>query len=82
MAETLTLVVERVDDIPLLLAQMQKLEMAQKIDKHLPSHGNRKGLSYEQLACVWLTHIIPQADHQSNISNRWYPWLSRESSHP
>ena len=36
MAETLTLVVERVDDIPLLLAQMQKLEMAQKIDKHSP----------------------------------------------
>ena len=71
MAETLTLVVERVDDIPLLLAQMQKLEMAQKIDKHLPSHGNRKGLSYGQLACVWLTHIISQADHRMNQVRQW-----------
>ena len=71
MAETLTLIVERVDDIPLLLTQMQKLEMAQKIDKHLPAHGNRKGLSYGELACVWLTHIISQADHRMNQVRQW-----------
>uniref|UniRef100_UPI003750F0D0 IS1634 family transposase n=1 Tax=Armatimonas sp. TaxID=1872638 RepID=UPI003750F0D0 len=71
MAETLTLITERVDDIPLLLAQMQKLEMAQKIDQHLPAHGNRKGLSYGALACVWLTHIISQADHRMNQLQQW-----------
>jgi transposase len=71
MTETLTLITERVDDIPLLLAQMQKLEMAQNIDKHLSVHGNRKGLSYGALACIWLTHIISQADHRMNQVRQW-----------
>ena len=71
MTETLTLITERVDDIPVLFEQMQKLEMAQQIDKHLHSHGNRKGLSYGVLACVWLTHIISQADHRMNQVRQW-----------
>jgi transposase len=71
MTETLTLITERVDDIPVLFEQMQKLEMAQQIDKHLSSHGNRKGLSYGVLACVWLTHIISQADHRMNQVRQW-----------
>ena len=33
MTETLTLITERVDDIPVLFEQMQKLEMAQQIDR-------------------------------------------------
>ena len=71
MTETLTLITERVDDIPLLLAQMQKLEMAQLIDTHFSAHGNRKGLSYGALTCVWLTHIISQADHRMNQVRQW-----------
>ena len=71
MTETLTLITERVDDIPVLLEQMQKLEIAQQIDKHLSPHGNRKGLSYGVLACVWLTHIISQADHRMNQVREW-----------
>lgn len=71
MTETLTLITERVDDIPVLFEQMQKLEMAQQIDKHLSSHGNRKGLSYGVVACVWLTHIISQADHRMNQVRQW-----------
>ena len=62
---------ERVDDIPLLLHQMQHLGLAQVIDKHLRPHGNRQGLSYGQLACVWLTHILSQADHRMNQVRGW-----------
>ena len=36
---------ERVDDIPLLLAQMEKMNMAALLDKHFPMHGNWQGLS-------------------------------------
>ena len=70
-AGSLSLLTERVDDIPLLLAQMQKLEMAQRIDTHFSAHGNRKGLSYGALACVWLTHILSQADHRMNQVRQW-----------
>jgi len=31
---------ERVDDIPLLLEQMQRMELPTLIDQHFPAHGN------------------------------------------
>ena len=30
--------IERVDDIPLLLAQIEKMEVASLLDKHFPTH--------------------------------------------
>ena len=32
--------IERSDDIPLLIAQMEKMEVAALLDKHFPTHGN------------------------------------------
>jgi hypothetical protein len=43
MKETLSIETERADDIPLLLAHMQHMNMANLLDKHIPVHGNRKG---------------------------------------
>ncbi len=45
MNEALTIKTERVDDIPLLLAQMQRMGLVELLDKHFPTHGNRVGLS-------------------------------------
>lgn len=71
MNQTQPFFAERVDDIPLLLHQMQHLGLAQLIDKHLLPHGNRQGISYGGLACVWLTHILSQADHCMNHVRDW-----------
>ena len=71
MTETLSVLTERVDDIPLLLQQMQHLHLAEDIDSHLRPHGNRQGLSYGWLACLWLTHILSQADHRMNHVRAW-----------
>ena len=71
MNETPSFLTERVDDIPLLLQQMQHLGLAQLIDAHLIPHGNRQGLSYGQLACVWLAHILSQADHCLSHVRAW-----------
>jgi transposase len=71
MPETLSLITERVDDLPLLLSQMQHLGLAQQIDIHLLPHGNRQGISYGWLACVWLSHILSQADHRMNHVRGW-----------
>jgi transposase len=71
MTETLSVYTERVDDIPLLLHQMQHLRLAEDIDNHLRPHGNRRGLSYGWLACLWLTHILSQADHRMNHVRGW-----------
>ena len=57
---------ERVDDLPLLLEHINKLEIAQIIDKNIKRHGNRKGASLGWIAQTWLAHIISKSDHRMN----------------
>jgi hypothetical protein len=52
MNETLTIRKERVDDLPLLLAQMQRMGIANLLDAHFPTHGNREGLSLGMMTSV------------------------------
>ena len=74
MNEPLTIRTERVDDIPLLLAQMQRMGLASMLDEHFPTHGNREGLSLGWVITLWLTHVLSQADHRMN---RVQPWAER-----
>src|SRR5216110_3189665 len=71
MKETLNNETERVDDIPLLLAHMQHMNLAQMLDKHIPVHGNRKGLSLGNVVIVWLAHILSEGDHRMNHVQEW-----------
>src|SRR5258708_4085336 len=71
MKEVLSIETERIDDIPLLLTHMQRMQLAELLDKHIPTHGHRKGLSVGELSVVWLTHILSQADHRMNRVQEW-----------
>jgi transposase len=71
MKEALSIETERTDDIPLLLAHMQRMQLAILLDKHFPTHGLRKGLSMGELILVWLTHVFSQADHRMNRVQQW-----------
>jgi transposase len=71
MNELLTMRTERVDDIPLLLAQMQRMGLACLLDAHFPTHGNREGLSLGVVSMIWLTHIHVPADHRMNCVQPW-----------
>jgi transposase len=71
MKETLNIETERVDDIPLLLAHMQGMNLASLLDKHIPVHGNRKGLSLGNVTMVWLSHILSEANHRMNHVQEW-----------
>ena len=62
---------ERVDDIPLLLAQMEKMNLAALLDKHFPMHGNWQGLSLGQIVAVWLAYILSEGDHRLNSVQGW-----------
>lgn len=57
---------ERVDDIPLLLAQMDKMNIAALLDKYFPMHGNWQGLSLGEIVVVWLAYILSEGDHRLN----------------
>src|SRR5438128_12331501 len=71
MNEPLTIRTERVDDIPLLLAHMQRMGLAELLDKHFPTHGNRAGLSLGWVTALWLTHVHAPADHRMNRVQSW-----------
>src|SRR2546421_672815 len=74
MNEPLTITTERVDDIALLLAQMQRMGIARLLDAHFPTHGNHQGLSLGMVTTIWLTHVLSEADHRMN---RVQPWAER-----
>src|ERR1700677_4843176 len=57
--------VERVDDIPVLLATLQQLKVAEILDRHFPSGHRWKGeLTLGEVFCVWLTFLTSQGDHR------------------
>jgi transposase len=71
MAEPLTIISERVDDIPLLLAQLERMGVQPLLDEHFPTHGNWVGLSLGWVTVIWLTHILSEANHRLNHVEPW-----------
>ena len=71
MTEPLTLTTERVDDIPLLLAQLARMGLQPLLDEHFPTHGNWVGLSLGWVSVLWLTHILSEGDHRLNHVAPW-----------
>ncbi|HOT93129.1 MAG TPA: DUF4277 domain-containing protein [Anaerolineae bacterium] len=62
---------ERVDDIPLLLAQMEQMGTPSLLDEFFPTHGNWQGLSLGWVATIWLAHILSEGDHRLNHVQSW-----------
>src|SRR5260370_40309176 len=71
MKETLNRETEGIYDIPLLISHMQRMKIAEVLDKHIPTLGLRKGLSVGELSIVWLASILSQADHRMNRVQAW-----------
>jgi transposase len=59
-----TIITERVDDIPLLLEQMQRMGLPALLDDHFSTHGNWQGLSLGWVATIWLSSILSRGDHR------------------
>ena len=64
MNEIPNIITERVDDLPLLLEQMQRMELPTLIDTHFPAHGNWYGLSLGWVSTIWLSSIVSRGDHR------------------
>jgi len=63
---------ERVDDIPVLLATLRRLQVAEILDRHFPSSHLWKGaLTFGEVACVWIAFLTSQGDHRLC---RLQPW--------
>src|SRR5262245_46873521 len=71
MSEQPTIQTERVDDVPLLLAQIMRMDIPALLDAHFAPHGNRQGLSLGWVCAIWLAHILSRADHRLNRVRPW-----------
>jgi transposase len=71
MAETLTILSERVDDMPRLLAQLDRMGLPPLLDGHVPTHGHGVGLSLGWVSVRWLPHLLSAGDHRLHQVAPW-----------
>jgi len=71
MNEIPNIITERVDDIPLLLEQMQRMSLPTLLDNHFPTHGNWQGLSLGWVSTIWLSSILSRGDHRMVHVEPW-----------
>lgn len=63
--------IERVDDIPLILYWLKNMRTAELIDGIWPAHGNWQGLTYGQLAVLFITYVIHSLNHRLSGMEEW-----------
>ena len=66
-----TIITERVDDTPLLLAHMERMGLPSLLDEYFPTHGNWKGLSLGWTTTLWLAHILSEGNHRLSHVQPW-----------
>ena len=65
------IVIERIDDIPLLISLQQKLGVDKLIDDVIARHWLHQGLSLGQLVIGWSTYILSESDHRKVKVEDW-----------
>jgi hypothetical protein len=63
--------IERVDTIPLIIAILKKMEIHRIIDSIFIPHGNWSGLSYGQLAVLFITYVLHSLTHRFSGMESW-----------
>jgi transposase len=63
--------IERVDTIPLIIAILKKMDVQQIIDSTWIHHGNWSGLSYGQLAVLFITYVLHSLTHHFSGMESW-----------
>ena len=62
---------ERIDDIPLLIHQQERMGIPEVVNSVGTIHGNRQGLSMGRLISVWVSYILSEADHRMSEVETW-----------
>ena len=71
MTNALSIVTERVDDIPLLLAQIEAMGIPELLETHFEAHGNWVGTGIGWTSGVWMARILSQGDHRLSWVEKW-----------
>jgi transposase len=69
------LYVEAVADLPVLWAQLQRLDLVATLDRHFPAPAHWKGpLTPGEVLALWLLFVLSQGDH---CLNHVEPWVAQ-----
>jgi transposase len=71
MTPEMNITTERLDDFPLLLEIMVRLDLPSIMDNHLRRHGLQQGLSWGWIATIWLAHILTQSNPRKQPVQVW-----------
>lgn len=71
MTEQLNVTTERVDDLPILLTQSNRMGIPELLDEYFKPHGNWEGTSLGWTTAIWLVHILSEGDHRMNQVQPW-----------
>jgi transposase len=64
--------VERVDDLPVLLATLKELKVAEILDRHFPTGHRWQGeLTFGDVASVWICYVASEGDHRLSELQPW-----------
>src|SRR3954463_4757596 len=64
--------VEAVADLPVLWAQLQRLDLPASLDRHFPAPPHWKGpLTPAEVLSLWLLFLVSQGDHCLNHVHAW-----------
>lgn len=63
--------IERVDSIPLIIHWLMKMQVHKIIDRIYTPHKNWDGLSYGQLAVLFLTYVLYSLTHRLSGMESW-----------
>ena len=69
--EQLDVHVEPVEDIPVIIAKLERMKIQELVERHFVPHGNWRGCSIGQVALVWLTYILTEGDHRLSYLQEW-----------
>lgn len=62
---------ERVDDLPLLIAQLREMDVPNLLNQAFKVHGNWHGLSFGHLVTVWLVFVVSESNHRLSHLRSW-----------
>lgn len=63
--------IERIDEIPIIFHKLKEMGIQERIDRFWQPHGNWKGLSYGQLAVLFILYMIHSLNHRLSGMEGW-----------
>jgi transposase len=63
--------IEAVDDIPVVIAKLKRMQVQKLAERHFVPHGNWSGCSVGQAVLVWLAYILTTGDHRLSHMQEW-----------